>query len=100
MADQEGELYRNSESILLIAVAAAIVNQILLAGPISKRLVSFQFTPADQIRLIKEVLADRSKQETAKVLEPGDASKLIELLDSVRPPSSFSCHRCLRGSRS
>ena len=64
-----------------------MVNQISLAGPVSRRLVSFQFTPAEQIQLIKEMLADRDEQEAARDLVPGDASKLIELLDSVRSPS-------------
>jgi len=86
MADQQGELGRNSECELPIVMAAAIVNRILLAGPISKRLVYFQFTRAEQIQLIEAMLADRSEQEVAKVLGPGDASKLIELLDLVRPP--------------
>jgi len=72
------------------------VNQILSAVPISKRLVSFQFTPAEKIQLIKEMLADRGEQEAARVLKPGDASKLIELLDSVRPPSSFLAIIALR----
>ena len=64
-------------------------NQILSVGPISKRLASFQFTPTEQIQLIKDLLADRGEQEAARVLELGDASKLVELLDSVRllPPS-------------
>jgi len=77
MADQEGELGQNSKCALPIVVAAVIVNQILLAGPISKHLVSFQFTPAKQIQLIKAMLGDRSEQEVARVLEPGDASNLL-----------------------
>ena len=73
-----------------------MMNRILSAGPISKRLVSFQFTPAKQIQLIKEMLADRGGQEAAKVLERGDASKLIELLDSVCLPFSFLVINALR----
>ena len=83
MADQEGGLGQNSECALLTTVATLMMNQLLLAGPIS-RLVSFQFAPTEQIKLIKEMLADRGEQEMARVLQPGDASKLIELLDSVR----------------
>jgi len=89
MVDQGGGSGREGECALLIMVGCMTVKQILSAVPISKRLVSFQFTPAEQIQLIKEMLADRGEQEAARALKPGDASKLIELLDLVCPPSSF-----------
>jgi hypothetical protein len=69
------------------------------ADPISKRLVSSYFSPAQQIELIREMLADRSEQQAARALEPEEASKFVEMLDLVRlfsPPH----HRCLTGSRS
>ena len=58
--------------------------------PIPKRLVSFQFNADEQIRLIKEMLADRDEQRAGNDLEPGDALKLVELLDSVRSLSFLS----------
>jgi len=76
------------------------MGQILLAGPISKRLISFQFTPAEQIQLIKAMLTDRNEQEAARGLESGDWPKLVELLDSVRSlPASFPRHHHLTGNR-
>jgi len=71
------------------------MSRILLAGPIPKRLVSFQFTPTEQIQLIKEMLADRDKPGTARNLGPDDASKFIEILDSVRA-TSFPLINALR----
>ena len=62
------------------------MNQVLSAGPISKRLATFQFAPAEEIQLIREMLANRGEQEAAKGLEPSDAANLIEFLDSVRLP--------------
>ena len=65
-----------------------MMNRILSAGPIPKRLVCFQFTPAEQFQLVNEMLADRREREAGKDLEPTDASNLIEFLDSVRSTSS------------
>jgi hypothetical protein len=55
--------------------------------PISKDLVSHEFSPNDRIRHIKRLLANRAEQEDAKRLELGDAAKFVELLDEV----SLSC---------
>ena len=52
-------------------------------GFISKRLVSSQLSPAEQIQLVEEMLADKGEQQAAKGLKPDDASRLIELLDLV-----------------
>ena len=73
-----------------------MVNRILSAGPIPKRLVAFQFTPAEQVQLIKEMLMYKSKQEAARGLGPGDASKFIDLLDSVCPLPSFTAANILQ----
>ena len=51
-------------------------------GPISKRLPSSQ-DPAEQIKLIKEMLADKSEQRAAESLEPDSALRLVEFLDLV-----------------
>ena len=65
-------------------------------GPISKRLVSSQLSPAEQIQLIKEMLADRGEQQAAKSLQPGDALRLVEFLDLVCH-LSFQVTYILRG---
>jgi hypothetical protein len=57
--------------------------------PISKDLISHEFSPNDRIRYIKKLLASREEQENAKLLETGDAVKFVELLDEV----SLSCPR-------
>ena len=52
--------------------------------PISKYLVSHELSLDDRTDHIRELLASRQEQEQAKTLEPGDASKFVELLDEVR----------------
>ena len=107
MGDQGGGSGRGSEYTLLIAVGYADdgsdpTRGSVLRDPISKRLVSesFQLSPAQQTHLIKEILADVTggEHQAAKYLEPGDASKFIEILDSVRLYLLLS-HQYLMGNR-
>ena len=97
MADQ-GRLDRNSECALLITVGSTDDGLISLAGPISKRLISFEYTPAEQIQLIEQMLRNVDEQRVARDLDPADASTFIEFLDSVRPPL-LSSQRRFTGNR-
>ena len=51
--------------------------------PISKRLVSSDFSPTQQIKLIEEMLANRDEQQAVRGLVPDEASRLVEILDLV-----------------
>ena len=80
---------RNSEHAFVVTIryandAVEYLRGSALSDPICKRLVSSQLNSTDQIRLINEVLVDKGEQQAAKDLEPGDALKLVELLDLVR----------------
>lgn len=72
MADQGG-LDRSSESVLLIAFGYIDNGRILLADPISKRLVSYEHTLAEQIWLIEQILGNINEQQVARGLNRGDA---------------------------
>ena len=95
----------NSECLSLIAVwytddGSAPTGGSMLTYPISKYLVSFDLSHAKKIELIKEMLANKNEQQAAKRLEPGEASRLVEMLDLVHLFLSSSLrHRCLTGSR-
>ena len=89
MNHREGGSRRGSECTLLITVGytddvVAPVRRSTPSDPICKRLASSQIRPEEQVRLIKNMLADRGEQQAAKDLEPGDALKLVEFLDLVR----------------
>jgi hypothetical protein len=100
MVHQGDESDSSSECISLAAVwytdnRSAPAGGSVLTDPISRRLVSFDFSPARKIELIEKMLADRDEQQAAKGLELGEASRLVELLDLVRlslsplPPMSY-----------
>jgi hypothetical protein len=63
---------------------------------ISKRLISSDFSPAEQVKLIKGILADKDEQQAAKGLEPGGALKFVETLDLVCLLYSFPITNILR----
>lgn len=52
-------------------------------GSISKHVVSHDLSHEDLVFLIKKLLDDKLEQDGAKNLEPGDATKFVELLDEV-----------------
>ena len=88
MVHQGDESDSSSECLSLTVVwytdnKSAPAGGSVLTDPISRRLVSFDFSPARKIELIEEMLADRDEQQAAKDLELGEASRLVELLDLV-----------------
>lgn len=52
-------------------------------GSISKHLVSHNLTPPEKAQCIQRLLASKEEQRETMNLEPGDALRLVELLDEV-----------------
>jgi hypothetical protein len=105
MVHQAHESDSSGECLSLITVWYADDGSVATSGsvpadPISKRLVSSDFSPARQVELIEKMLADKHEQQAARGLETREASRLVEMLDLVRLFLSPPHHRCLTESRS
>ena len=91
---RQGGSSRNSEYALLFRVGCRtdegpdLVKEPTLKGPISVYLVSHELSLDDRAKWVKRLLVSQEEQESAKRLEPANASKFVELLDQVHFPSS------------
>ena len=96
---------RSSECALLYGAGRwtddGLAKEPTLKEPIPIYLVSHEFSLDDRVKHVRTLLGStKEEQESAKSLEPTNASKFIDLLDQVRFLCSFTIANALTGNRS